>query len=177
MSAGTGGTIAGVSKYLKSKDSNIKIYLADPTGSSLLNKVKYGVCYTYQQKESKIKKHRYDSIVEGVGLDRITKNFDMGMIDDGFTSDDQEILDMAHYLLKEEGLFVGSSSALNIVTSCKVVKELKNKHHIEQPIIVTIICDTGQRHVSRFWNPNYVSKYNLLWPSSDVIPLCLKDLY
>ena len=173
MSAGTGGTIAGVSRYLKSHDPNIKVFLADPPGSSLLNKVKYGVCYAHQQKESKLKKHRYDSIVEGVGLDRITRNFDMGLIDDGVTCDDQEILDMAHFLRREEGLFVGSSSSLNVVASCKVVQELK-KQNIRNPVIVTVICDSGQRHVSRFWNPNYVGNYNLTWPSDDVIPLCLR---
>lgn len=169
MSSGTGGTIAGVSRYLKSQNPNIKVYLADPPGSSLLNKVKYGVCYTHQQKESKLKKHRYDSIVEGVGLDRVTRNFDMGLIDDGVSCDDQEILDMAHFLRREEGLFVGSSSSLNIVASCKVVHELK-KQNISNPVIVTVICDSGQRHVSRFWNPNYVGNYNLTWPSDDVIP-------
>jgi cysteine synthase A len=173
MSAGTGGTIAGVSRYLKSRNPNIKTFLADPPGSSLLNKVKYGVCYTYQQKESKLKKHRYDSIVEGVGLDRVTKNFDMGLIDDGVTCDDQEILDMAHFLLREEGLFVGSSSSLNVVASCKVVHELK-KQNIKNPVIVTVICDTGQRHVSRFWNPDYVGNYNLVWPANDVVPTCLR---
>ena len=82
MSAGTGGTIAGVSRYLKSKKNDIKIVLADPNGSSLFNKVKFGVCYAHQQSERTVKKHRYDSIVEGVGLDRITANFDRAVIDD-----------------------------------------------------------------------------------------------
>jgi cysteine synthase len=93
MSAGTGGTIAGVSNYLKNKSKKIQIILADPTGSSLLSKVKYNVCYTAQQSERKIKKHRYDSIVEGVGLDRITKNFNLAVIDDAYSVTDQEVLD------------------------------------------------------------------------------------
>ena len=93
MSAGTGGTIAGVSNYLKNKNKKIQIILADPTGSSLLSKVKYNVCYTVQQSERKIKKHRYDSIVEGVGLDRITKNFNLAMIDNAYSVTDQEVLD------------------------------------------------------------------------------------
>ena len=65
MSAGTGGTIAGVSRYLKARKPSVGVYLADPDGSSLLHRVKFGVCFTHQQKERKIKKHRYDSIVEG----------------------------------------------------------------------------------------------------------------
>ena len=70
---GTGGTIAGVSTYLKSKNPDIKCILADPIGSSLYHRVKNGVCFAREQTERKIRKHRYDSIVEGVGLDRITR--------------------------------------------------------------------------------------------------------
>jgi cysteine synthase A len=81
MSAGTGGTIAGISQYLKSKNNNINIVLADPQGSSLHNRVKYKVCYTTQQQERTLKRHRYESIVEGVGLDRITENFNKAVID------------------------------------------------------------------------------------------------
>jgi cysteine synthase A len=100
------------------------VVLADPTGSSLFHRVKHGVCYTPQQAEKKVKKHRYDSIVEGVGLDRVTANFNRAMIDDAELVTDQEICDMAHWLLREEGLFVGSSSAMNVVAACKVARRL-----------------------------------------------------
>jgi cysteine synthase len=169
MSAGTGGTIAGISKYLKSRDPSVKIVLADPHGSSLHQAVKYGVCYTSQQRERSIKKHRYDSIVEGVGLDRLTNNFQLAEIDDSEQVDDQEIIDMAHWLQREEGLFVGSSSALNIVAACRTAKTLPAGSQI-----VTMVCDNGQRHLSRFWNPAYVSNYGINWPAYGVIPSCLR---
>jgi cysteine synthase A len=102
-------------RFLKEKNAQIKVFLADPVGSSLLHKVLFNVCYTPQQAERTIRKHRYDSIVEGVGLDRITKNFDKALIDSGYTISDQEILNVAHWILKNEGLFIGSSSALNII--------------------------------------------------------------
>lgn len=74
-------------------------------------RVKHGVCYTAQQAEKVVKKHRDDSIVEGVGLDRITCNFQLASINDAEKISGEGILETAHWLLREEGLFVGSSSA------------------------------------------------------------------
>ncbi len=65
--------------------------------------VKHGVCYASQQKERGLRKHRYDTIAEGIGLDRITKNFELALIDEAWKVTDQEALDMAHYLLSREG--------------------------------------------------------------------------
>lgn len=152
-------------RFLKGKKPSVQIVLADPTGSSLFQRVKYGVCYTNQQAEKKIKKHRYDSIVEGVGLDRVTANFQLALIDDAEKVSDQEILDTAHWLLREEGLFVGSSSAMNVAAACRLAKKMP-----ANSVIVTVICDNGQRHLSRFWNPVYIEKYGLSWPMSDIIP-------
>jgi len=174
MSSGTGGTIAGISRYLKERNKDIKIILADPTGSSLCNYVKYSVCYTPQQAERQIKKHRYDSIVEGVGLDRITNNFRLAIIDDSIHVSDQEIVDMAHWILREEGLFIGSSSALNIVATCYTARQLSQS--TSNPHIVTIICDSGQRHLSRFWNKEFLKEYGLIWPDNNNIPKCLLDI-
>lgn len=165
MSSGTGGTMAGVSRYLKSVKPSIKIVLADPQGSSLLNYVEHGVCYAEQQSERKLRRHRYDSIVEGIGLDRLTANFESANIDSAARVDDQEILNTAHWLLSEEGLFVGSSSALNIAIACITAKRLGPGH-----TVVTVVCDHGSRHLSRFWNKEYVKKYNLEWPQSGIMP-------
>ena len=71
---------------------------------------------------------------------------------------------MAHWLLKYEGLFVGSSSALNVFASYKVAKELGPDH-----TIVTVICDSGQRHTSRLWNVDYIGNHNLHWPNSSAL--------
>ncbi len=173
MSAGTGGTISGVSQYLnEQKDQQrlqgediyasrrLEVILADPQGSSLFHRVKDGVCFTIEQRERKQKKHRYDTIVEGVGLDRVTANFQNAQIDFAERITDQEVVDTAHWLLKHEGLFVSSSSALNIAASIRVAKRIGPGNRI-----VTIICESGQRHYSRFYNPEYLSECGLQWPN------------
>jgi cysteine synthase A len=188
MSSGTGGTIAGVATYLKERNPFVKIVLADPEGSSLFNKVKYGVCFTKEQKERGIRKHRYDSIVEGVGLDRTTANFAKATqyIDDAYKISDQDVIDMAHWMLKYEGLFIGSSSALNLVATVRFAQSLKQQQRQEQrdsassvamyKKIVTVICDSGHRHLSRLWNPEYIGACaeaglygSLQWPNSSLM--------
>jgi cysteine synthase A len=174
MSAGTGGTIAGVSQCLKARDPRISVVLADPPGSSLLHKVTHGVCFAPQQAEKKLRRHRYDSLVEGVGLDRVTANFERASIDTAVRVSDQDTLEMAHWLLREEGLFVGSSSALNIAAACRVAEQLQQDNPgAHTPTIVTVVCDNGRMHLSRFWNPSYVGNYGLSWPGFDVVPACL----
>lgn len=167
--------------------------LADPTGSSLLNRVTHGVCYTPQQSERTVRKHRYDSLVEGVGLDRVTQNFALGLeagLDGGFHIPDQEVVDMAHWLLRHEGLFVGSSSALNVAAAVRTahllrterqeqqqqLEEDQQQQKQQQPIrVVTVICDSGSRHLSRLWNADYIrTHYQLAWPEPDCVPACLQ---
>jgi len=148
----------------------VQIILADPEGSSLCNKIEHNVCYTYQQSERTIRKHRYDSIVEGVGLDRITANFDQGMIDKAYTIPDQRLVQIAHWLLRYEGLFVGSSSALNIATTIHALQQPQQSPPIRpNSTIVTVCCDYGSRHLSRFWNEKYLVEYGLIWPSNEEI--------
>jgi len=167
MSCGTGGTISGVGRYLKDRsDGKCRIILVDPPGSVLYNQVKYNVAFTREQKEQSLLRHRYDSIVEGVGLDRITHNFslaiDAGVIDDAVRISDQEAVDVAHWLSREEGIFVGSSSAMNIAAAVKVAEELG-----EGKCVTTIICDGGQRHLTRFWNKTFILDCGMLWPEED----------
>ena len=106
MSSGTGGTIAGVGAFLKTKNPNIQVVLVDPPGSSLYNKIKYGVAFSLEQKEQCLRRHRYDTIAEGVGLDRVTRNFAKGVtenneggpiISNAIQVSDQEMVDMAHW--------------------------------------------------------------------------------
>jgi cysteine synthase A len=154
--------------------------LADPTGSSLLRKVTHGVCYTPQQSERTVRKHRYDSVVEGVGLDRVTRNFQQGLgaVDGGFLVPDQEVVDTAHWLLRNEGLFVGSSSALNVAAAVRTAHALKSQRPAGDatPVrVVTVICDSGSRHMSRLWNPEYLrANYQISWPAADCVPACLQ---
>ena len=163
MSAGTGGTIAGVSRFLKAvTGGRVKVVLADPPGSSLLNYVKHGVCYAPQQAERRVRKHRYDTIAEGIGLDRITSNLAKAKMDEVIALTDQDALDMAHFLMRREGLFVGSSSAMNVAAAVMFAHQLPPGSSI-----VTVICDSGQRHVTRFWNEDFTTReFKLHWPSA-----------
>ena len=122
----------------------------------------HNVCYTKQQSERTIRKHRYDSIVEGVGLDRLTANFKQARIDHAYSILDQEFVNVAHWLIRNEGLFVGSSSALNITATLKALE-----HFPPGSNVVTVICDNGSRHVSRFYNAEALSKYQLKLPYLD----------
>lgn len=88
-SAGTGGTIAGVSKYLKEvTNGRAKAILADPEGSGLHAKIKYGALFTIQEREGYRLKNPFDTVIEGVGLNRPTKNFDAAQIDDSYKVSD-----------------------------------------------------------------------------------------
>ena len=176
MSSGTGGTIAGVAHYLKERNPSVRIVLVDPPGSALYHAVQHGIAYAPQQQERALKRHRYDTIAEGIGLDRLTQNFEEGIeyMDAAIQVSDQEAVDMAHYLLQTEGLWVGSSSAMNVVGAIRTALSL--------PLgstVVTVICDVGQRHVTRFWNRTFITEWGLAWPRDDEggrIPECLNDL-
>ena len=157
MSAGTGGTIAGVSAYLKTKDPLIKVFLADPPGSGLYNKVTRGVCFAAQEKEGTRRRHQVDSIIEGVGINRLTRNFLLAQLDGAFRVTDAEAVLMGRMLMSEEGLFVGGSSALNCVAAYRVAKLLGPGH-----TIVTTLSDAGSRYLTRFWDDEFVKSCGLM---------------
>jgi cysteine synthase A len=190
-----------------------KIALVDPPGSSLYNKVKFGVAYASQQSEQRLRRHRYDTLAEGIGLDRITANFGLGcidmdwsdegslnrpkgcigscgrmiatllnnsirtlnnggiitstqqskIIDDAVSITDQQAVYMAHYLLRHEGLFVGSSTAMNIAGAMIVANAMPPGSNV-----VTVVCDGGQRHTARFWNREFIEEWGLTWPGSNI---------
>lgn len=146
--SGTGGTIAGVSKYLKGKNTNIKVVLADPQGSGLANRVNYGVMYDTVEKEGKRRRHQVDTMVEGVGLNRLTWNFKQGehCIDEAIRVSDSQATKMAKFLCVNDGLFWGLSAAVNCVAAVKTAL----KYGPGQKIVV-IACDSGARHLSKFW--------------------------
>jgi len=118
--AGTGGTISGVAMYLKSRLPHVKIVLADPPGSGLFNRIKYGVMFDPKEKEGTRRRHQVDTIVEGIGINRVTHNFDVGreLIDDAVRVRDDQAIAMARWLVENDGIFVGSSSAVNCKSSC-----------------------------------------------------------
>lgn len=146
--AGTGGTISGVALALKPRLPDLKIVLADPQGSGLYNKVKNGVMFSSTEAEGTRRRHQVDSIVEGIGINRLTANFNAGfeLIDDAVKVSDAQAMRMARWLVEKEGLFVGASSAVNLVAAAKFARGMKKGARI-----VTILCDSGTRHLSKFW--------------------------
>ena len=146
--AGTGGTISGVALALKPRLPNLKIVLADPQGSGLYNKIRYGVMFSPTEADGTRRRHQVDSIVEGIGVNRLTANFSAGMnlIDDVIKVSDAQAMEMARWLVEKEGLFVGASSAVNCVAAAQVAKSMEPGARI-----VTVLCDSGTRHLSKFW--------------------------
>ena len=148
--AGTGGTISGVGRYLKEekKMRNLKLILADPQGSGLYNRVKYGVMFDATEKEGTRRRQQVDTMVEGIGCNRVVGNFEAGkdLIDDAVRVTDEQAMIMARFLVEKEGVFAGSSSAVNCVAAARIAQQLGPGH-----TIVTILCDSGTRHLSKFW--------------------------
>lgn len=118
--AGTGGTISGVALFLKPKLPKLKVILADPQGSGLYNKVKFGVMFDTKEKEGTRRRHQVDTVVEGIGLNRATNNFNAGkeLIDDAIRVTDEQAESMARWLVERDGIFIGSSSAVNCGFLC-----------------------------------------------------------
>lgn len=146
--SGTGGTIAGVAKYLKEQDPSIRVVLADPQGSGLANRVNYGVMYDSVEKEGTRRRHQVDTMVEGIGLNRLTWNFKQGedKIDEAIRVTDDQATKMAKFLCVNDGLFWGLSAAVNCVAAVQIAQ----KYGPGQRIVV-VACDSGNRHLLKFW--------------------------
>lgn len=148
--AGTGGTIAGVARHLKleAKSSRVRVVLADPQGSGLYNKVKHGVMYSATEREGTRRRQQVDSMVEGVGVNRVTDNFEAGrdLVDDAVKVTDEQACRMARWLVEKDGIFVGSSSGVNCVAAVVTAMTLP-----PGSTVVTMLCDPGTRHLSKFW--------------------------
>ncbi|KAH8107683.1 PALP-domain-containing protein [Cristinia sonorae] len=158
--AGTGGTLSGTGQYLKSVNEDLMIILSDPEGSGLYNKVKYGVMYDRKEAEGTKRRHQVDTVVEGIGINRLTHNMELGLdiIDDAFRITDAEAVAMSRYLVENDGLFLGSSSACNLVACIKFIKSVGWN---DGQRVVTILCDSGTRHYSKFWNDEYLQRANI----------------
>ena len=146
--SGTGGTIAGVSSALKERKKNIKIFLSDPKGSALYNHIKNGEL-----------KSEGNSITEGIGSSRITKNFEKAIIDDSISINDKEALIVLFKLLEEEGLNLGTSSGINVAGAIKLAEKLGPNH-----TIVTILCDSSDKYRSKLFNKEFLIGKGLPFP-------------
>jgi len=147
VASGTGGTYCGVSMFLKERNPNIQCYLADPPGS---------VLYEYFR-SGKMERTGPGSITEGIGQGRLTENMNGAPVDGSLHVSDSRTIEMLYRLLYEEGIFVGASSALNVVAAVDLAGILGPGH-----TIVTILCDGASRYQSRLFNKDWLISKGLL---------------
>ncbi|KXS19189.1 pyridoxal phosphate-dependent enzyme, beta subunit, partial [Gonapodya prolifera JEL478] len=169
MGAGTGGTLAGVGQRLKKRTmGRVKVVCADPQGSAIHNRITHGVMFSETEREGHRGRHQVDSIVEGIGLNRVTGNLVAALdsagaetlggkwIDGSEKVTDEEAAWMARWLVEHDGLWVGSSSCVNLVGAVRVARKLRReREHVgdrRKVVVVTVLCDSGARGASRFWN-------------------------
>ena len=145
---GSGGTLAGVSMGLKSKNKNIKLVLADPLGAALFSYYKTGEL-----------KSEGSSITEGIGQGRITANLEGAVVDDAFQIPDSEAIPTAFDLLEHEGLCMGGSTGVNVAGAIRLARQMGPGH-----IIVTMLCDYGTRYASKLFNPDFLREKGLPVP-------------
>lgn len=144
---GTGGTLAGVSNFLKGKNKNIHVALIDPLGSGLYNYITKGEMTTEGA-----------SVTEGIGIMRLTANFQAAKVDEALRVTDKEMIDMLYHLAQTEGLLVGTSAALNIFGAWKIAQ----RHQGQGRNIVTILCDGALRYQSKIFNTTWLKEKNLI---------------
>jgi len=147
-SVGTGGTLAGVSTYLKERNPAIRIGLADPEGSAL-----------YKYHTSGKLEGEGSSIAEGIGISILTDNYRQAKVDSAYCISDRQALPYIFDLLKEEGLCLGGSSGINVAGAVELARELGPGH-----TIVTILCDYGHRYKSTLFNPAFLLRKDLPVP-------------
>ncbi|MCC5864641.1 MAG: cysteine synthase A [Wenzhouxiangella sp.] len=145
---GTGGTLAGVSLWLKQKRSDIVIAAADPDGAGIYSWIKHG-----EMRSSG------SSITEGIGQNRVTGNLEGAKIDDAFNIPDRELVPVLWDLIGREGLYLGASSGINVAGAIRLARQMGPGHRI-----VTILCDSASRYESRLFNPDFLRERDLPLP-------------
>jgi cysteine synthase A len=148
-SVGTGGTLAGISRYLKEKSNNVAIACADPHGAAMYEWFKHG----------EAKSTPGGSITEGIGLGRVTAIIETAKVDDAFLIPDEEAVLVIYDLLEHEGLCLGGSSGINVAGAIRLAKQLG-----PGKTIVTILCDSGNRYQSKLFNPVFMRSKKLPVP-------------
>jgi cysteine synthase A len=157
---GTGGTLAGTSRYLKEKNKDIVTACADPHGFAMYNWFKHG----------EAKSTPGDSITEGIGIGRVTPVIETAKVDTAFLISDDEAVGIIYDLVQHEGLCLGGSTGVNVAGAIQLAKQLGPGH-----TIVTILCDSGTRYQSKLFNPEFMRSKNLPVPAwlekrSDIKP-------
>ena len=137
---GTGGTLAGVGMALKERNKGVVIGLADPMGAALYHYYKHGEL-----------KAEGESITEGIGQGRVTKNLEGAPIDEAYQIRDEEALPIIFDLLQHEGLCMGGSTGINVAGAIRLAKQMGPGH-----TIVTILADLGTLYQSKIFNPEFL---------------------
>lgn len=145
-SVGTGGTVGGVTRFLKEKKETLETVVADPYGSGVFEFLKTGQF-----------KSEGGSVTEGIGIMRLTANFKQAVVDRGLRISDQEMIDMLYHLRDVDGITVGTSSALNLAAAYTVAQENRRAGQT----IVTMLCDHGDRYRSKIFSEQWLAEKNL----------------
>jgi cysteine synthase A len=143
---GTGGTLAGTTKFLKERNPRIVAVCADPLGAAMWSWFKHGNLDTCDG----------DSIAEGIGQKRVTKNLEAVSVDEAYRVQDQTALTIIHHLLREEGLFVGLSTGINLAGAVCLARERGPGQ-----VITTLLCDSGIRYMSKIFNREWLKERKL----------------
>lgn len=146
-SPGTGGTVSGAGRYLKEQNPKVQVVAGDPVGS----------IYTeYARTHKKGEGAPYK--VEGIGGDKIPTSLHFDVIDEWIFVSDKDAMLMARRLAKEEGLFVGGSTGVNVVSALEVARRLDDPN----ACVVTVLADTGERYLSKVYNEEWLRENEIL---------------
>jgi len=146
-SPGTGGTVSGAGRYLKERNPAIRVVAGDPAGSIYTEYAR-----THQKGEGRPYK------VEGIGGDKLPTSLHWDVIDEWITVSDKDAMLMARRLAKEEALFTGGSTGVNVVAALDVARRLNDP----QALVVTVLADTGERYLSKLYNDEWLRENQIL---------------
>ena len=149
---GTGGTLAGTGLFLKEKNPKVNVVCADPFGAAMWSWFTNGNTDTKDG----------DSEAEGIGQTRVTKNIEGIRVDRAYRIPDQEAVTIVYELLREEGIFLGLSSGINLAGAVRLAREKGPGQ-----TIVTLLCDSGHKYQSKLFNPHWLAEHQL----STTLPL------
>jgi len=156
-SPGTGGTVSGVGRFLKEKNPKVRVIAPDPVGS---------IYKDYAETHRKGEGFPYK--VEGIGGDKIPTSLHFDVVDEFVQVADKDAFRMARRLTREEGLFVGGSTGMNVHVALDVARRLDDP----DALVVTILCDTGERYVSKVYDDEWMRANQML----DAVPVTVAAL-
>src|SRR2546427_46490 len=144
---GTGGTVSGAGRFLKERNPKLRVVAGDPLG---------WICTEYARTRQKTEGHPYK--VEGIGGDKIPTSLHWDVIDEWITVPDKDAMLSVRRLAKEEGLFCGGSTGVNLVSALEVARRVDDP----QALVVTVLCDTGERYLSKVYNDEWLRENQIL---------------